>query len=170
MTVTYTRMNYTPATQNPLTNTNYITNSSKNAYPASEIPISTTLVKGNLFQFKHSLLTQNEKFSIGWETQFLQPNFPLIIKNSMRISKSDLQRTKSVPLSHLTLKISRLIIFQKIISIWSQNLITLNLIQLTKLICPLRSQSLESNLVGHLAQRIHPYPTAPKCSSGILWH
>ena len=109
-----------PAKQNPLVNTSYIASDSKYVYPASQIPINTTLAKRNPLQFKHSFQIQKAKFYAGRETKFYKPSFPLIKKHSYQngIRQSSRKTCFSPNISH---KISRLNLCQFHISEYYSN-------------------------------------------------
>ena len=70
------------------TNTSFNSNKIKYAYPASQIPINTSLAKQNSTQFKQSSQNLSEKHFERLDTHFSKPNFPPIERHSKNISES----------------------------------------------------------------------------------
>ena len=75
-----------PAPPNQIIITSCNFNNLKYAYPASQIPLNTSLAKGNATQCKQSFQNRNEKCLARRETHFNRSNFPPIRRNSENIS------------------------------------------------------------------------------------
>ena len=87
---------FCPRAANSFKNTSCNLNNLKYAYPASQIPLKTSLAKRKLIQFKQSFHNRNEKFYARRDTQFDEPNFPTIMRHFENISRSHYQKIESV--------------------------------------------------------------------------
>ena len=77
-----------PAPRNHIVNTSGNFNNLKYAYPASQLPITTSLAKQNTTHCKQSFRNRNELSFATSETQFTQSKFPPIRRQSTNISKN----------------------------------------------------------------------------------
>ena len=145
-----------PAKRNPVVHNINNANNSKYVYSESQIRINTTFAKQNPPYFKHLFHIQKVLYSAGPETQLYKLDFPVINRYSKQFFKSQPPTKKQCFLPNLTVKISRLNLFQFHISTLIKKLNKLTLTQQTKPKCLLRSELLEFDSMTPPAQRIHP--------------